>query len=260
MKHQKRRLSKENAIKCKHKSAQFWSFSLQSPCSMQTHEVIIFFLQKVYSILCSFNFSYHPLDQRNSQKHWGIQLDKEEIFEEHPTKVESKIKKTITIIRKLQHVVIQSAPLTIHNSLISPYLDYGVIICDKAFNVSFHAKMESLQYNATLVITWAIKRSSTEFAALKNMHLIQKKWVFCKEFLKMNHLPTFLILYQIVISNVRQNILSGNILSFLVKVRLTRPSSLSKQRPFYLLQWKPLKNDEKCFLFHLKSSFRSQDI
>ena len=23
---------------------------------------------------------------------------------------------------------------------------------------------------------------------------------------------------------------------------------------------KPFKNDEKCFLFHLKSSFRSQDI
>ena len=28
----------------------------------------------------------------------------------------------------------------------------------------------------------------------------------------------------------------------------------------YLLDWMPFKNDEKCFLFHLKSSFRSQDI
>ena len=27
-----------------------------------------------------------------------------------------------------------------------------------------------------------------------------------------------------------------------------------------MLHWKPFKNDEKCFLFHLKSSFRSQDI
>ena len=27
----------------------------------------------------------------------------------------------------------------------------------------------------------------------------------------------------------------------------------------YLLDWKPFKNDEKCFLFHLKSSFRFQD-
>ena len=24
--------------------------------------------------------------------------------------------------------------------------------------------------------------------------------------------------------------------------------------------WKPFKNDEKCFLFHLESPFRSQDI
>ena len=30
---------------------------------------------------------------------------------------------------------------------------------------------------------------------------------------------------------------------------------------FYLLQrWKVLQNDEKCFLFHIKSNFRSQDI
>ena len=28
----------------------------------------------------------------------------------------------------------------------------------------------------------------------------------------------------------------------------------------YLLQWKPFKKGEKCFLFHLKSSFRSQGI
>ena len=29
---------------------------------------------------------------------------------------------------------------------------------------------------------------------------------------------------------------------------------------FYLFQWKPFKNDEKSFLFYIKSSFRSQDI
>ena len=27
--------------------------------------------------------------------------------------------------------------------------------------------------------------------------------------------------------------------------------------PSYFLEWKPFKNDGKCFLFHLKSSFRS---
>ena len=36
--------------------------------------------------------------------------------------------------------------------------------------------------------------------------------------------------------------------------------SPSKKMSFYFLPWKPFKNDEKCFLFHLKSSFRSQGI
>ena len=36
--------------------------------------------------------------------------------------------------------------------------------------------------------------------------------------------------------------------------------SHAKRKLCYLLDWKPFKNDEKCFLFHLKSFFRSQDI
>ena len=40
---------------------------------------------------------------------------------------------------------------------------------------------------------------------------------------------------------------------------LKSDSHLPKQL-FYLVQRKPFKNNEKCFLFHLKSSFRSQDI
>ena len=42
--------------------------------------------------------------------------------------------------------------------------------------------------------------------------------------------------------------------TFEVKVGLSIPNKM-----FYLLQWKPFKNDHKCFLFHLKNSFRSQD-
>ena len=36
--------------------------------------------------------------------------------------------------------------------------------------------------------------------------------------------------------------------------------SPSEKKLFYLFQRKPFKNDEKWFLFHPKSSFRSQDI
>ena len=44
-------------------------------------------------------------------------------------------------------------------------------------------------------------------------------------------------------------------------VNSLKSRTLTFQKFFFnFLQWKPFKNDEKCFLFHLKSSFRSQDI
>ena len=43
-----------------------------------------------------------------------------------------------------------------------PYLDYGDIIYDQAYNVSFHEKLESVQYNSALAITGAIRGTSTE--------------------------------------------------------------------------------------------------
>ena len=36
--------------------------------------------------------------------------------------------------------------------------------------------------------------------------------------------------------------------------------SPSKKNFFYLFQWNPFKNNEKCVLFHLNCSFRYQDI
>ena len=47
-------------------------------------------------------------------------------------------------------------------------------------------------------------------------------------------------------------------IGFIGGIDLKSGSHLLKKL-FYLLQWKPFKNDAKCFLFHLKSSFRSQD-
>ena len=91
-----------------------------------------------------------------------MQLDKRIYFEEHLSKVESKVNKTIRIIRKPQNVLPLSALLTIHKSFIRSHLDYRDIIYDKAFNESFHAKLESLQYNAALAMTGAIRGSSTE--------------------------------------------------------------------------------------------------
>ena len=78
------------------------------------------------------------------------------------SKIESKVNKTIGIIRKLQNVLPISAVLTIYKSFIRPYLDHGDIIYDTAFNESFHAKLGSVQYNATLAISGATRESFTE--------------------------------------------------------------------------------------------------
>ena len=66
------------------------------------------------------------------------------------------------MIRKLQPVVPRTALLTIYKSFLRPYLDYGDVIYDRAFNESFQNKLDSVQYNAALAITGAIRGSSRE--------------------------------------------------------------------------------------------------
>ena len=46
--------------------------------------------------------------------------------------------------------------------LFRPYLDYGDVIYDQRYNNSFHQELESIQYNATLAITGAIRCCSRE--------------------------------------------------------------------------------------------------
>ena len=83
-------------------------------------------------------------------------------FDEHLTKVSNKITKTIGFLRKLQNILPMPALLTIYRCFVRPHLDYGHIIYDQAFNLSFHQKLESIQYNAALTLTGAIRGSSRE--------------------------------------------------------------------------------------------------
>ena len=66
------------------------------------------------------------------------------------------------MIRKLQPVISRTALLTIYKYFLRPHLDYADVIYDRAFNESFQNKLESVQYNATLAITGAIRDSSRE--------------------------------------------------------------------------------------------------
>ena len=52
--------------------------------------------------------------------------------------------------------------LNIYKSFIRPHLDYGDVIYDQPHNDTFCRMIESVQYNAALAITGAIKGSSRE--------------------------------------------------------------------------------------------------
>ena len=68
--------------------------------------------------------------------------------------------------------------MSVYKSFIGPHLDYGKIIFDQAFNKLFHDNLETIQYNASLVITGAIRGSSKEklYQELGLESLEQKSW------------------------------------------------------------------------------------
>ena len=72
------------------------------------------------------------------------------------------VNKTIGFLQKLHHILPRSPLHTIYKSFIRPHLDYGDIIYDQAYNASFHQKLDSIQYNAALATTGAIRGTSKE--------------------------------------------------------------------------------------------------
>ena len=107
-------------------------------------------------------FNDNPVHQVALQKHLGMFLDCKLNFEEHLKTIINKIIKTIGLLRKFQNFLPRKSLLTIYKSFIRPHFDYGDIIYDQTYNTSFHQRLESLQYNAALAITGAIRGTSKE--------------------------------------------------------------------------------------------------
>ena len=97
--------------------------------------------------------------------------------------------KLVALLRKLQTIPPRQTLLTIYKAFIRSHLDYGDTIYDQAYNDSFHQKLESIQYNAALAITGAIRGTSLEKLQqeLGLESLQQRRW--CRKlctFLKIN--------------------------------------------------------------------------
>ena len=107
-------------------------------------------------------FNCDPVKQRSYQKHSEMFLDSKLDFDEHIKGVFGKARKSISLIRMPRNFLPRSSYLQIYKSIVTPYLDYGDIIYDKAMIGSFQQTLESIQYNAALAIKGAIRGTSTK--------------------------------------------------------------------------------------------------
>ena len=118
------------------------------------------------------NFNNNSVKQVQFQKHLGVYLDDKLDFREHLQNIFKKAKRTISLLGKLHN----SLPKA-HTFFIRPRLNYRDILYDQTFNNSFHEKLESIQYNAALAITGAIRGSSIEILYQElGFESLQQRW------------------------------------------------------------------------------------
>ena len=131
-----------------------WKMNFNPVTTKQAQEVIFSCKSKKKKVYPSLLFNNASVTRTSSQKHLGIILDNQLKFDDHLKVVPEKISKTIRLLRKLQ--------IFLPKAFIRSHLDYGDILYDQAYNVSFHQKLEYIQYNACLAITGAIRGTSKE--------------------------------------------------------------------------------------------------
>ena len=123
-------------------------------------------------------FNNCPVVSLAFTKHLGIVLDSKLSFEQHLSEKISKANKGIGLIKKLCYDLDRKTLLAIYKSHIRPHLDYGDIIYDRPNIDTFVSKLESVQYNACLAITGAIRGTSKEriYDELGLEHLSKRRW------------------------------------------------------------------------------------
>ena len=151
----------DDDLKKTNKWAFQWKMSFNPDLSKQAQEVI--FNCKIKKLSHpSLVFNNNNVLQTSSQKRLGVTLDVKLSFGENLNHVLNKVNKTIGLLRKLQNLLSRSTLITIYKAFVRPHLDYGDILFDQTYNSSFHEKLESIQYNACLALTGAIRGSSKE--------------------------------------------------------------------------------------------------
>ena len=79
-------------------------------------------------------------------------------------------------MKKLNNILPRKVLLTIYKLLVRPHLDYGDILYHQPYNESINSKLESIQYNATLDIIWAITSLMELGGGFSPPHFCAKKY------------------------------------------------------------------------------------
>ena len=138
-----------------------WKMSFNSDITKQAQE-IIFSRKKNNTSHPSLYFNNTPIQRKSVQKHLGLFLDEKLSFLEHIDEKTKKATVGVNLMRKLNLLVPRSSLLTVYKCSIKPHLDYGNVIYNQPNLSSLANKIESVQYNAALAITGAIRGASKE--------------------------------------------------------------------------------------------------
>ena len=175
-----------NDLKEINKWAFQWKMSFNPDPTKQAQDVI-FSRKTSKKIHPKIFFNNIPVSKVDSQKHLGLHLDSKLTFDIHIKTILTKVSRTIGLLRKFQQALPRPSLITIYKAFIRPQLDYGDAIFDQAFNNSFHQRLESIQYNAALAITGALRGTSKEnlyqelgFESLQSRRWFRKSSFFYK--------------------------------------------------------------------------------
>ena len=177
-------------------------------------------------------------------------------YEHHIKSILNKVNKTIGLLRKFQLILPRHSLITIYKTFIRPHLDYGDVIYDRAFNESFHQRLESIQYNAAIAITGTIRGTSSEklFQELGLETLKSRRW-FRKLYLfyKILHSKSPSYLFNLIPENnnpyASRSALNNQIPFFNVKINFLKNSFF----PAVITEWNNLdisiRNSSLCHIF-----------
>ena len=232
-----------------------WKMNFNPDPNKQAQEIICS-RKKTASLHPVVYFDNKPVKSSQIQKHLGMILDSNLSYEHHIKSILNKVNKTIGLLRKFQLILPRHSLITIYKTFIRPHLDYGDVIYDRAFNESFHQRLESIQYNAAIAITGTIRGTSSEklFQELGLETLKSRRW-FRKLYLfyKILHSKSPSYLFNLIPENnnlyASRSALNNQIPFFNVKTNFFKNSFF----PAVITEWNNLdisiRNSSSCHIF-----------